>query len=328
MAPPQLGLYNLEAGAAEHGADQRQPERLCRRHGRAHRPRRLRRHRRPDHPVRARPDERVPAGLIDDEGVRAVQTAMIDHCERNGDRVAILDARPDMKPQQIKEWRMNEARYDSSYAALYYPWIQVADPVTGKTITVPPSGHIAGVWARDDSERGVHKAPANETIRGCIGLEFQTTTEEQTRSIPSASTASAPSPAAASASGAPARSPAIRSGAISTCAACSTSCARASPERHAMGRLRAQRHRSCGSSRARHLVVPDARLQHGRAVRRHGRRSRSSSSATPRPTRPSVIDAGQVICEIGIAPDQAGRVRDLPHQPVLARRRRRRRITG
>ncbi|MDB5074286.1 MAG: putative phage tail sheath protein [Chloroflexi bacterium] len=119
-------------------------------------------------------------GLIDDEGLRAVQTAMIDHCERTGDRVAILDAPPGLKPQQVKDWRMNQARYDSSYASFYYPWIQIADPTTGKTITVPPSGHIAGVWARVDSERGVHKAPANETIRGCIGIDYQTNMQEQT----------------------------------------------------------------------------------------------------------------------------------------------------
>ncbi len=119
-------------------------------------------------------------GWIDDEGLRAVQTAMIDHCERNGNRVAILDSPPGMKPQAIKDWRMNKARYDSSYATLYYPWIKVNDPVTGKTMTMPPSGHIAGVWARVDGQRGVHKAPANETIRGCIDLDFQTTTNEQT----------------------------------------------------------------------------------------------------------------------------------------------------
>jgi hypothetical protein len=119
-------------------------------------------------------------GLIDGDGLRAVQTAMIDHCERNGDRVAILDAPPGMKPQQIKDWRLNEARYDSSYAAFYYPWIQVNDPVSGKTMNLPPSGHLAGVWARTDNTRGVHKAPANETIAGCIGLEYQTNQMEQT----------------------------------------------------------------------------------------------------------------------------------------------------
>jgi len=119
-------------------------------------------------------------GLIDGDGLRAVQTAMIDHCERNGDRVAIIDSPPGLKPQAIKDWRLNEARYDSSYAALYYPWIQVSDPVSGKTMNLPPSGHLAGVWARTDGARGVHKAPANETIAGCIGLEYQTNQMEQT----------------------------------------------------------------------------------------------------------------------------------------------------
>jgi uncharacterized protein len=119
-------------------------------------------------------------GLIDGDGLRAVQTAMIDHCERNGDRVAIIDSPPGLKPQAIKDWRLNEARYDSSYAALYYPWIQISDPVSGKTMNLPPSGHLAGVWARTDGARGVHKAPANETIAGCIGLEYQTNQMEQT----------------------------------------------------------------------------------------------------------------------------------------------------
>jgi uncharacterized protein len=117
---------------------------------------------------------------IDADGLRAVQTAMIDHCERMGNRVAILDSPPDLKPQEVRDWKANEARYDSSYATLYYPWIQVADPATKQMCMVPPCGHIAGVWARVDSDRGVHKAPANETIRGCIGLGYQTTMQEQT----------------------------------------------------------------------------------------------------------------------------------------------------
>jgi phage tail sheath protein FI len=75
---------------------------------------------------------------------------------------------------------MNVAGYDSKYAALYYPWIKVADP-TGETDgrMVPPSGHLAGIWARNDSERGVHKAPANEIVRGALGLEVQLTRNEQ-----------------------------------------------------------------------------------------------------------------------------------------------------
>jgi hypothetical protein len=114
------------------------------------------------------------AGRISEEGVRAVQTALMDHCANMKDRVAIVDAPPGMKAQAIRDWRLNVANYDSKYAALYYPWIKVANPLgNGEGILVPPSGHMAGIWARNDAERGVHKAPANEVIRGAIGLEYQ-----------------------------------------------------------------------------------------------------------------------------------------------------------
>lgn len=118
-------------------------------------------------------------GLVDLEGVQAVQTAMINHCERMGDRVAILDAPPGMKPQEIQNWRTNIANYDSSYAALYYPWIRAFDPLAGRSALVPPSGHMAGIWARNDNTRGVHKAPANEVIGGALDTEYQITRGEQ-----------------------------------------------------------------------------------------------------------------------------------------------------
>ena len=121
----------------------------------------------------------MPGGEVDQDTIKAVQTMMIGHCERLGDRVAILDAPRDMTPQEIKTWRMDTAGFDSSYAALYYPWIQVMDPVTNRPIQVPPSGHMAGIWARNDNTRGVHKAPANEVVQGAIGLSYQTTKGEQ-----------------------------------------------------------------------------------------------------------------------------------------------------
>ena len=122
----------------------------------------------------------VPPGeKLNLDTVKAVQTAMIAHCERLGDRVAILDPPPDMMPQEINEWRMNTAGYDSSYATLYYPWIQVADPVTNRPINMPPSGHMAGIWARTDNTRGVHKAPGNEVIQGATGLAYGVTKGEQ-----------------------------------------------------------------------------------------------------------------------------------------------------
>jgi len=69
--------------------------------------------------------------------------------------------------------------FDSSYAAMYYPWISVMDPATDRVIQIPPSGHIAGIWARNDNTRGVHKAPANEVVLGAVGLSYQTTKGEQ-----------------------------------------------------------------------------------------------------------------------------------------------------
>lgn len=118
------------------------------------------------------------AGQIDLEGVQAVQLAMIAHCELMGDRVAILDPPPGLNAQQIREWRVDSAGYDSKYATLYWPWIKVFDPLSGQNRFVPPSGHIAGIWGRSDDERGVHKAPANEVIRGVVDLELSITKNE------------------------------------------------------------------------------------------------------------------------------------------------------
>ncbi|MEE6282123.1 phage tail sheath family protein [Georgenia sp. MJ170] len=117
-------------------------------------------------------------GAIDLETVQAVQLAMIAHCELMGDRLAILDPPPNLSPQQIKEWRVDGAGYDSKYAALYWPYIKVFDPATGTNRFVPPAGHVAGVWARNDDTRGVHKAPANEVIRGAISLQTNITKAE------------------------------------------------------------------------------------------------------------------------------------------------------
>ncbi len=115
------------------------------------------------------------AGTIDLDGLKAVQLAMIAHCELMSDRVAILDPPPGLRPQQVKDWRIDVAGYDSKYATLYWPWVKVMDPRSGKPILIPPSGHVAGVWARNDDTRGVHKAPANEVIRGVLDLQSSLT---------------------------------------------------------------------------------------------------------------------------------------------------------
>jgi hypothetical protein len=118
---------------------------------------------------------------VDGDGaqVRDLQGKMIAACEIAGDRMAILDAPPGLLPQDILEWRMNTAGYDSKMSALYYPWIEVMNPLTRRPMLVPPSGHVAGVWCRVDGTRGVHKAPANEVVLGANGLGFQVTHAEQ-----------------------------------------------------------------------------------------------------------------------------------------------------
>ncbi len=104
----------------------------------------------------------------------AVQDALLTHCEMRKDRFAILDS-----PESITGGidRLPKPR-DSKYGAYYFPWIQVYDPDKGN-VYVPPSGHIAGVYSRTDSERGVHKAPANEQIRGALGLKYAVSRGEQ-----------------------------------------------------------------------------------------------------------------------------------------------------
>jgi uncharacterized protein len=113
-----------------------------------------------------------------DDVLRDLQGKMIAHCENAGDRMAILDPPPQKLPNEILDWRMNTAGYDSKFATFYYPWIEVMDP-NSQPIMVPPCGHVAGLWARTDTSRGVHKAPANEVVRRANGLGFQVTAPEQ-----------------------------------------------------------------------------------------------------------------------------------------------------
>jgi len=112
--------------------------------------------------------------------VKMIQEAMIAHCERMRYRFAVLDTPPGLNAQQVIEWR-NYTNFDSSYAALYYPWIEIADlSGSGRTTKmVPPSGHMVGIYNRVDADRGVHKAPANEVILGAINLEIHLSKGEQ-----------------------------------------------------------------------------------------------------------------------------------------------------
>lgn len=101
-----------------------------------------------------------------------------DHCQKMGDRIAILDSEEDIDLNKTQD--VNKLKpFTSNYAALYFPWIKVYDPASKSNIYVPPSGHIAGVYARVDGQRGVHKAPANETILGALELKYNLSKAKQ-----------------------------------------------------------------------------------------------------------------------------------------------------
>lgn len=109
----------------------------------------------------------------------AVQQATIAHCEKLYDRFAILDSFKGAGPGNGINDQFAGVRSQKGFAALYYPWILARNPLTGNDELWPPSGHITGVFARTDSQRGVHKAPANTNIKGALGVERRLTNEEQ-----------------------------------------------------------------------------------------------------------------------------------------------------
>lgn len=105
-----------------------------------------------------------------------VMVSLIAHCENTKSRFAVLDMPKDAaKVDELIEYR---SMVDSTYAAMYHPWLQVFDPSTKRPGYLPPSGAVMGVYARTDANRGVHKAPANETV-ACTGLKVNYTKAEQ-----------------------------------------------------------------------------------------------------------------------------------------------------
>ncbi|MFI2564237.1 phage tail sheath family protein [Paenarthrobacter sp. NPDC018779] len=85
----------------------------------------------------------------------------------------------DSTPDAAEQEDLGAPQSPGGYTALYFPWIVMIDPVSGQKVTQPPSGHIAGVWARVDATRGVHKAPANEPIQGALDLVRRVSRGEQ-----------------------------------------------------------------------------------------------------------------------------------------------------
>jgi len=136
--------------------------------------------------------------------IRVSYEDLLAHCERMSDRVAILDPPQDLgeidaltrvavakqaarkgAPAPDQDTGTGPAQTpglrprQSDFGAFYVPWLVVRDPLTGEPVGTPPSGHMAGVWARTDTTRGVHKAPANEPVRGVVDLSYRITRGEQ-----------------------------------------------------------------------------------------------------------------------------------------------------
>jgi phage tail sheath protein FI len=116
------------------------------------------------------------AGAIDDPDLRFLVTQdLINHAQINKYRIAIVDGPQGASINTIRAFRGN---FDSSYAALYHPWIETLDPkgppapgVPTPKLELPPSGFVAGIYARSDITRGVFKAPANEVVYGLTKFE-------------------------------------------------------------------------------------------------------------------------------------------------------------
>jgi len=112
-----------------------------------------------------------------------MQEALIDHCELLRYRFAVLDG-PPPPDDSLSDVQTQRQQFDTKYAALYHPWLLIPDPFPPSlaniaNFPIPPSGHVLGIYARTDEERGVHKAPANEVVRGIIGLQRTLNKSEQ-----------------------------------------------------------------------------------------------------------------------------------------------------
>lgn len=125
------------------------------------------------------------AELLNNDQLHNLMQLMVSLCENSApnppNRMVVLDTPPEcQKPQQVVHWLDREFNRRSMFAALYYPWIKVPNPrKEGRSLLVPPCGHMLGIWSRTDETRGVYKAPANETPRGVVGLAYDCNFREQ-----------------------------------------------------------------------------------------------------------------------------------------------------
>jgi len=98
----------------------------------------------------------------------AIMSQLINHARTMRYRIAVLDSGDALSISAVRELR---ARFDSTYGAFYYPWVRIIDPITRQEINLPPSGFVAGIYARNDINRAVWKAPANEVVNLALGFE-------------------------------------------------------------------------------------------------------------------------------------------------------------
>ena len=98
----------------------------------------------------------------------AIVNSLITHAQKMRYRIAVIDAGNGMTIGDVRAMR---AQFDTSWAAFYYPWIEILDPITNQPNIMPPSGFVAGIYARNDINRAVYKAPANEVVNLAIGFE-------------------------------------------------------------------------------------------------------------------------------------------------------------
>lgn len=111
--------------------------------------------------------------LVDSQ---AIANALISHARTMRYRIAVLDS---IEGHTISEVRAYRGLFDTSHAALYFPWVRIIDPATGQENHYPPSGFVAGIYARNDIERAVYKAPANEVVSLALGFEKRLNTAQQ-----------------------------------------------------------------------------------------------------------------------------------------------------
>ncbi|MEH2455951.1 phage tail sheath family protein [Nostoc sp.] len=125
--------------------------------------------------------EEVSVVAIPGRTSQRIQEEVINHCELMRYRFAVIDS---LEKDGMAQVQVQRSNYDTKYAALYYPWLRIPDPFPDNpqvqgNVSIPPSGHVMGIYARSDIERGVYKAPANEVIRGIADLEVKLMKEQQ-----------------------------------------------------------------------------------------------------------------------------------------------------